>query len=71
MICEIKERDKAGNAELELNVHMHTKDGFLLNATPQGTNVKSLLLKNSTIRNGKHGLIIPKQNTPSEIRVGR
>ncbi len=65
MICEIKKRDKAGNAELELNVHMYTKDGFLLKATPEGTNVKNLLLKNTTIKNCVRGLDIKKQSMSS------
>lgn len=68
MICEIKKRDKAKNVELDLNVHMYTKDGFFINVTPNGTNVKGLLIKNSTFRNVKRGLVIPKQKIPSEIR---
>ncbi len=63
MICEIKKRNKAGNAELELNVQMYTKDGFLLKATPQGTNVKNLYITNSTIKNCLRGLEIAKQIT--------
>lgn len=70
MICEIKKRDKAGDAELELNVHMYTKDGFLLKATPLGTNVKNLLMRNCTFKNCRRGLIIPKQNGTMGIGIG-
>lgn len=70
MICEIKKRDKAGNAELELNIHMYTKDGFLLKATPIGTNVMNLHMKNCTIKDRTHGLTIPKQNSSSGISIG-
>ncbi len=62
MICEIKKREKAGNAELELNVHMYTKDGFLLKATPTGTNAMGLYMTNCTIKNCRRGLEIQKQN---------
>ena len=69
MICEIKKRDNAGDAELELNVHMYTKDGFLLKATPTETNARNVTLINVTIKNRQHGLTIPKQNG-SGISIG-
>lgn len=70
MICEILKRDKAGDAELELNVHMYTKDGFLLKATPSGTNAKNVIMQNCTFKNIRCGLSIPKQIGSSGVGIG-
>jgi hypothetical protein len=49
---------------------MYAKDGFLLKATPQETNVMKVHLTNNTFENIKRGLIIPKQNASSGISIG-
>jgi len=39
VICDIKKNTLVDKAELEVNVSLYTKDGFLINATPEKTNI--------------------------------
>lgn len=45
VICEIKKRIKTDIFELEVNVSLYTKDGFLINATPEKTNLGGIQMR--------------------------
>lgn len=42
VICDIKKREAAHPAELDVSVHLHTSSGFLFDATPDQTNLPGL-----------------------------
>ena len=52
IICDIKKREVAGDVELEVNVQMYTKKGFLFKATPTGTYIGSNLISGNILSNG-------------------
>lgn len=58
IICWIKKKRLADNAELEVNVNLYTRDGFLIEATPEYTNIGSIIFHGSTIRNCGAGIVI-------------
>jgi hypothetical protein len=41
-ICDIKKREEAAPAELDVSVKMYTQDGLLLDLSPTTTNIKGL-----------------------------
>ncbi len=51
ILCEIKKREEAGDAELEVNVELYTRSGFLFQATPAGTNIGTTLITGNIISN--------------------
>ena len=58
IICDIKKREVAGDLELEVNVQMYTKSGFLFTATPMGTNIGSTLMTGNILSNCQYGIYI-------------
>ena len=58
IICDIKKREVAGDVELEVNVQMYTKKGFLFKATPTGTNIGSNLISGNILSNCQCGIYI-------------
>ncbi|MEZ4970468.1 MAG: hypothetical protein R2814_12585 [Flavobacteriaceae bacterium] len=57
-ICDIKKRKLAEQSELEVTVNMYTKDGFLIEATPTGTNIGTSTIQGSTFKNCGAGIAI-------------
>jgi hypothetical protein len=58
IICDIKKRSAAGSSELDVNVHLYMKDGFLFEASPEKTNIGGVTLKGNTIMNCANGIVI-------------
>ena len=58
MICDIRKRAEAANAELEVSVELYTPDGFLFNATPDQTNIGGIVMKGNVIENCGSGIVI-------------
>ena len=58
IICDLKKREKAGEVELELNVKMYTRTGFLFIATPTGTNIGTNLISGNVISDSRVGIFI-------------
>jgi hypothetical protein len=44
MICDIKKREEAHPAELDVSVHLYTPSGFLFDATPEETNLGGMVI---------------------------
>ena len=66
ILCDIKKRDEAGDCELEVSVRLFTPSGFLLDASPDETNLGTVCrLKNMTIRGGHAALSLPGTTSPS------
>ena len=45
IICEIRKRAEAPNAEFEVSVKLYTPDGFLFDASPEETNLPGIKLR--------------------------
>lgn len=58
MICDIKKRSMADHAELDVNVSLYTKDGFLINATPESTNIGSNAFRGNYIKDCGAGIVV-------------
>jgi hypothetical protein len=58
VICDIRKRSQAPNAELEVSVKMYTRDGFLIDAGPDQTNIGGLQLRGNTFENCGAGIAI-------------
>ena len=58
IICDIKKREVAGDVELEVNVQMYTKRGFLFIAAPTGTNIGSTSITGNIFSNCQYGIYI-------------
>lgn len=58
VICDIRKRSLAEGSELDVNVHLYMRDGFLFEATPESTNVAGVKLIGNTIRNCANGIVI-------------
>lgn len=58
IICDIKKREDAHPAELEVSVHLYTPSGFLFDATPEQTNLGGMVLRDNVISNCGTGLAI-------------
>jgi|SRR5215831_3503613 len=56
VICDIKRREDAQPSELDVAVHLYTKDGFLFDATPEQTNLGGNSIRNSVISNNPVGI---------------
>jgi hypothetical protein len=48
VVCEIKSRGQAENAELDVSVKLYTKDGFLFEADPDKTNIGTANIRGNT-----------------------
>src|SRR5260370_18608087 len=59
LICDIKKRENAHPAELDVSVHLYTPSGFLFDATPAQTNLPGAnVLRNNVISNCDVGIAI-------------
>jgi hypothetical protein len=58
VICDIKKREEAHPAELDVSVSLYTPTGFLFNATPEETNLRGIVLRNNLIADCKIGIAI-------------
>ena len=58
LICDIRKRKLTDQSELEVNLSLYTKDGFLINATPNGTNIGTNLMTGCVISNCGAGIVI-------------
>lgn len=58
VLCDIKRREEAHPAELEVSVTLYTPDGFLLEATPVGTNLPGMYITGCTFKNNNTGIDI-------------
>jgi len=57
-ICDIRKRRESPNAELEVSVRLYMPDGFLLDATPEQTNIGGNVIKSCTFRDCKAAIVI-------------
>ena len=58
VVCDIRKRSEAGNAELEVSVKLYTADGFLIDATPEETNIGGTTFRNNTFANCRAAIAI-------------
>jgi len=58
VICDIRKRSEAPNAELEVSVRLYTPDGFLLDATPEQTNLPGITLSGNVFEDCGAGVVI-------------
>ncbi|TAK97114.1 hypothetical protein EPO05_00085 [Patescibacteria group bacterium] len=58
VICDIKKRSQAVNAELEVSVKLYTPDGFLFDATPTKTNIGGMQMTGCVMSNCGAGIVI-------------
>ena len=58
VVCDIRRRDAASDAELELSVDLFAPDGFHFIATPDGTNFGGVFMRDSTITNCQVGIAL-------------
>ena len=56
-IVSVQRRNVSG-AEIEVSVELYTKTGFLLNATPESTNVGGVVMKGNIIKDCGAGLVV-------------
>ncbi len=48
VICDIKKREAAHPAELDVSVQLYSPSGFLFNATPEQTNIGGMVVRGGT-----------------------
>ena len=58
IICDIRKNKLADQSELEVNLNLYTKDGFLINASPTGTNIGTNLMTGCVISDCGAGIVI-------------
>lgn len=58
VICDIRKNKLAEQSELEVNLNLYTKDGFLINASPTGTNIGTNLMTGCVISDCGAGIVI-------------
>ncbi len=51
IICDIKKRNDAHPAEIDVSAEIYTPDGFLINATPEQTNLGCIVMSGNTFVN--------------------
>jgi hypothetical protein len=49
VLCDIKKREEANPAELDVSVRLYTPSGWLFDATPEGTNLGDSFISGSVI----------------------
>jgi hypothetical protein len=70
LICSIKKRTAAHPSELDVAVHLYTPDGFLLDATPDRTNLGGAVIKDCTFENCGIGIGIGDRGSMLGIGIG-
>ncbi len=58
VICDIKKREDAHPAELEVAVNLYTPSGFFLEATPEQTNLGGIVMIDNLIMDCPNGILI-------------
>jgi len=58
IICDIKKRILADGVELDITVSLYTKDRFLIDATPEKTNIGGLKITGCHFSNCDSGIVI-------------
>ncbi len=58
VLCDIKKRDEAHPAELDVSVKLHTPSGFFFNASPDRTNIGGLVMSGNTFIGGAAAIMI-------------
>jgi len=58
VICDIRKRSLTKGSELDVNVHLYMRDGFLFEATPESTNVAGAKFIGNTIMDCANGIVI-------------
>jgi len=58
VICDIRRKTEAPDAELEISVLLYTPDGFLFEATPEKTNLRGVRMVDCTIEKCDYGIVI-------------
>lgn len=58
IICDVRRRSQAPNAELEISVKMYTRDGFFIDAGPEQTNIAGNTLRGCVIQDCGTGIAI-------------
>ena len=58
VICDIRKNKLADQSELEVNLNLYTKDGFLINASPTGTNIGTNIMTGCVISDCGAGIVI-------------
>ena len=58
IVCDLRKRSEAPTSELELAVKLYLPDGFLFDASPTETNLRSMRLIGNTFTGVKNGISI-------------
>lgn len=58
VLCDIRKRDDAHPVELDVSAELYMPDGFLINATPDQTNLGGSVIRGSTFVNCGGAIII-------------
>lgn len=58
IICDIRRRSQAPDAELEISVELFTPDGILFRATPNETNLGAVTIKDCVFQDSDTGISI-------------
>ncbi|MEO6315949.1 MAG: hypothetical protein ABIU63_16855 [Chitinophagaceae bacterium] len=59
LICDIRKRSLVSTAELEVNVKLYMPNGYLFEATPEGTNLpQGNIFSNNHFKNSQVGIMI-------------
>jgi hypothetical protein len=58
VICDIRKREDAHPAELDVSVHLYTPSGFLFDATPEQTNLGGMVLRGNTVSDCGTGIVV-------------
>ncbi len=64
VLCDIKKREDAKPAEIDVSVKLYTPDGFLFDATPEGTNIPGAVIKGMVIKDCGAGIVITRGTHP-------
>lgn len=58
VLCDIKKREDAHPAELDVSVRLYTPSGWLFNASPDETNLGGITLRGNVIQNCMIGISV-------------
>jgi hypothetical protein len=58
VICDIRRRDAAPDAEIDVSVDLYTPDGFRFQATPEQTNIGGMQIRGCTMENCGTGIAV-------------
>jgi hypothetical protein len=58
VLCDIRKREDAHPAELDVSVQLYTPSGFLFDATPEQTNLGGITLNGVTFQDCETGIVV-------------